>query len=92
MSERTMDDVKRRVRSLLCLAAAGSGATEAERETAQRLAQQLMAKHGLTEAEIPEREVARRQAPPPAPVFTGRVVFVFNGFGGNTSTTTGFSW
>lgn len=76
----SMDDVKRKVRSLLTVAAAGSGATDPERETARRLADQLMAKHGLTEAEIPQRQ---SHTPPPAvpraPRPTDTVVVNVNG-------------
>lgn len=86
--------VTRKVRSLLALAAHGSGATKAESASAASLARRLMDLHGLTETDVPARVVER---PQPAP--TGferrrerRVVVVLDpmlqaGFG-STSTTT----
>ena len=80
---RRLEDVKRKVRSLLELAKEGSGATEPERLTARALADRIMAKHGLTESDIPEREVEARRPPPPrpAPFF---VVNIFTGPDGSS--------
>jgi hypothetical protein len=102
-----MEAIKRKVRSLLELAAPSSGATEPERATARAMADKLMAKHGLSEADVPRREVAaRRPEPPPPP----RQAFVFSaGMGGihinvggygsyasagisDTTSTSGASW
>ncbi len=80
-----MDDIKRKVRSLLAVAAPGSGATGPERDTAQSLATKLMARHGLKESDIPQRQVegARRHAPPPPEYTAKQVVKVFvGGLGG----------
>lgn len=93
----TRADVLRKVRSLLALAALGSGATEPERASARSKADALMAAHGLREGDIPAREVARAVPPPPpvvqpfVRVFVGGFGFSFgvgdNSF--NTATTTG---
>lgn len=88
------DKLKRRVRSLLEVARAGSGATEPERATARALAARILAAHGWTEADIPERLVARAAPPPPPPPppQSFRVVINigggFGGFGWNTSDST----
>lgn len=92
----TRADVLRKVRSLLALAALGSGATEPERASARDKADALMAAHGLREGDIPAREVARSVPPPPVVqpfvrVFVGGFGFSF-GFGDNSfnnATTTG---
>ena len=60
-----MDAIRRKIRSLLAVAAAGSGATDAERETAKRLADALMRKHGLSESDIPHRQVELPRSQPP---------------------------
>lgn len=44
-----LGDVKRKIRSLLALAALGSGATEPERATAQAMANKLMEKFKIPE-------------------------------------------
>lgn len=55
-----LDDVKRKVRGLLATAAEGSGATDPERATARRLADQLLLAHGLTTADLtPPRPLPR---------------------------------
>lgn len=56
-------DAIRRVRALRRTAAAGSGATEPERDTANRLAARLTARHALTEADLTEQ----RRIPPVPP-------------------------
>lgn len=74
------DKLKRRVRSLLVVAR-DPGATNPERMTAQRLANDLMFMHGWTEKDIPERVVSRQEnsLPPPAPtVVVGGYSFDFN--------------
>lgn len=73
----------RRIRSLLEVAKATSGATPAERETARSLALKLMSAHGLRESEIPLRAVERPLPPPPPPVqpFVTIIVFGAGGFG-----------
>lgn len=73
----SIDDVKRKVRSLLTVAMAGSGATEPERATARQLAAQLMVKYGLNAWDIPERQVERLPPAPPRPKWT--VVVNVNG-------------
>lgn len=92
---RDTSDVKRRIRSLLEVAKSGSGATEPERATARGLADRLMAAHGWSETDIPQREVEKRPPPPPPKfyIFVGANDGGLGGFGfgGNTSTTTGFS-
>lgn len=92
MPEPTVEAVKRRVRSLLVLAAPGSGATEPERATARRLADKLMAAYGLHENEIPQRQVEKRPPPPPTPPEYAFVVNIGGfGFGFNgTNSTTGW--
>ena len=52
-----MADVKRKVRSLLAVAAKGSGATGPEAATARALADKLMAEHGLEDdsSRVPAR-------------------------------------
>lgn len=52
----TREDAARKVRLLRATAAPGSGATEPERDTARRLADQLAAAHGL------DQPAARRRA------------------------------
>lgn len=49
----TRENALRKVRALLNTAAKGSGATDSERETANRLADQLALAHGLND---PRRE------------------------------------
>jgi hypothetical protein len=91
-----LDGLKKKIRSLLEVAKPGSGATEPERDTARRLAERLLAANGLTEKDIPEREIAIRRAVPPPAQYAMRPVFVVNiggfGFGGAaTNTSTGYS-
>lgn len=62
-----LDRIKRRIRSLLELAKPGSGATDPERASASAMADKMIAASGLTEADIPEREIERPQPPPPPP-------------------------
>lgn len=95
------DRLLRRIRSLLVVSK-DPGATGPERETARRLADQLMAANGLTEADIPERQVERPRSiifsrPFVPPRFI--VVDLFsnqNGFGFSyncgTNNTNGFYW
>lgn len=55
MSDRQKPDleaVKRKIRALLAVAADGSGATPAERDTARTLANVMMAKFFLTEGQV----------------------------------------
>jgi hypothetical protein len=47
----TREDAKRKVRALLNTAADGSGATRFERETARALAERMIERHGLDDAE-----------------------------------------
>ena len=47
-----INDIKRKVRSLLAVAAPGSGATDAERDTARRMADKLMADNGFSEKDV----------------------------------------
>ena len=93
---RAKADIERKVRSLLAVAAEGSGATAPEAATARAMADKLMALHGLTESEIPKREVERRRPPPP-PTQEFVVIVTAQGFGGfsfggATNTTTGAGW
>jgi uncharacterized protein YlxP (DUF503 family) len=48
--------VRRKIRGLLRMAAPGSGATEAERATAQSLVGKLMKRYGISEAQLNERD------------------------------------
>jgi len=48
--------VRRKIQSLLRMTAPNSGATEAERFTAQNLIGKLMRKYGITEAQLNERD------------------------------------
>lgn len=75
---RDIASVKRRVRSLLEVAKPTSGATDAERATAKSLADKLMAAHGLTEADIPQRRLD--STPPPPPPAPSTVNIYVNGF------------
>ena len=90
-----MDAIKRKIRSLLALAAPNSGATDAERATARRLAGRLMRKHGLKEQDIPQRQV---EAPRPRRVYrpiqptTVVVSDFFKATWGPDDTTTGSSF
>lgn len=63
---KTRGKVLDRVRKLLAVAAKGSGATEPERETAAKLAHNLMVAHGLTVEDLSEKP----KAAPAADVFT----------------------
>lgn len=46
------ENVRRKLKGLLAVAAHDSGATPGERDTARALADRLMREHGLTEAEV----------------------------------------
>jgi len=59
-------DAVRKLQGLRALAAADSGATEAERTSAAALADKLMAEHGLRAEDVPARVVERPR--PPAPI------------------------
>lgn len=95
-----MDAIKRKIRSLLTLAAPGSGATDPERATAKSMADKLLAQHGLRESEIPLREVERRPPPPPVVEIVIHVGgfrqygagFSFGGFGFGNGTNTTNEW
>ncbi len=94
-----MEGIKRKVRSLLELAAEGSGATEHERATARAMASKLMAKNDLVEADIPKRETERRMTPPPpsprsfVSAFDFREVHIsVGGFRFDNSTSTSTAW
>ena len=88
----TRADAARKVRALLATAAKDSGAFPAERETARRMADKLIAEHGLAGAPKP-----RAPRPEPTIVVAGVGGFSFqfrsttNDFGftfdGTTSTT-----
>ena len=65
-----IDAVKRKIRSLLEVAKKTSGATASERGTARRLARSLMKANGLTEEDIPERQVDDYNPPPIPPMET----------------------
>lgn len=86
-----MDPVKKRIRDLLVLAAPGSGGTDAERDTARMMAERLMQKYALKEADIPERQIEapRPQRPVPQPMREFTVVIRVNpgGWAGGTSST-----
>lgn len=53
----TLGDIKRKVRSLLALAAAGSGGTDPERATARAMANKLMDTHGLREIDAAPQQL-----------------------------------
>lgn len=67
----TRDNALRKARALFNTAAEGSGATDAESATARVLALQLLAAHGMTEADA--REVAAKNIPAPAVVVFGGI-------------------
>lgn len=79
----TRENVRRKLKGLLAVAAHDSGATPGERDTAANLAEKLMKMYGLTRAEVedpvPEQTLVFQWAPTYSSGTTdAHVVFTFD--------------